>query len=917
MKSYWIWLSVMLCATLFSPIYSQSFKFTPKQNLTLEEKVNVLLGDLTKVDERGYGLLPNETRLVKLNQHLTTLAIYLDIPVLYLETEFDDLILDEIVEELVSPLSDYHIEEVALLAKNRTGDFVQLSKFLEQPIVSFDPMLSQNTEPIQSQKGVLNRKNINLHNNAQPRGQLTGKTIWLSAGHGWQYHPRFKTFHTQRHNTHGIVEDFASIEFVNYHLLKYLYQAGANVWTVRERDMNETEIIIDNDDGYPHYQEEGRWHTSRSKGYKNKTYRYTMTSARRSASATYQSVVPKSGRYWVSTRFRSGLNRTVDARYKIHHAGGVSETSINQEIHGDTWVYLGQFYFEAGEKVKIELLNGSTETGQALIADAVRLGGGKGDQADCRTGIRSGEPRYEEGAKYYAAFQGFPKCYNDVIVRPQYAEWELAKGSKEEQHNAIYLSIHTNGSGSTGTESYVHSFKPVRGSKILQQYVHGELIKDIRSGWDKNWKNRGQKAADFGELRGLRTMPGVLVELAFHDNPKDAVALTTPDFRDLTARAIYKGVVKYYAKKNRERAVFLPEPPTALSAVNDGDGRIRLSWQQGAYGGLYGSRAEGYKIYISRHGRAFADFELTNNNSFTFQNLEPNTSYFFRVSAVNKGGESFPTATVAVRTPDNNKASVRYLIVDGYDRLDRSQGHVVYESKPKFAPLGNVRRLPIDQMNDYSYAAEHANALAAAGIYFDGTDNNALTSRSIDLQFYDGVNWFLGRESVNDEVLSAKERALLTMYLQSGGKLIISGSEIGYDLEQKGSGRHFYRKYLKAKYMGDNAGSTRFIGRNALNFKGLNGNFESRNYPAYPVNSPDYIKPADGGETIMKYGNGKVAAIGYQREFGLLHFAFPLEMIADEQLRNEIFLRSLEYLHPPKIKDIPKLEKDIIADGRN
>ena len=49
---------------------------------------------------------------------------------------------------------------------------------------------------------------------------------------------------------------------------------------------------------------------------------------------------------------------------------------------------------------------------------------------------------------------------------------------------------------------------------------------------------------------------------------KDARALTEPQFRNLAARAVYKGIVQYFAKKNGKRPVYLPEPPTHLIAVN-------------------------------------------------------------------------------------------------------------------------------------------------------------------------------------------------------------------------------------------------------------------------------------------------------------------------------------------------------------
>ena len=192
----------------------------------------------------------------------------------------------------------------------------------------------------------------------------------------------------------------------------------------------------------------------------------------------------------------------------------------------------------------------------------------------------SREPRFEEGAKYYAQFQGYPECTNDISIRPKYAEWELEKGFWSDRKNAVYISWHSNASQGSGTESYVHNYRNVKGSWSLQKMVHDQLIKDIRGGYDRNWKDRGRKAADFGELRGLKNMPGVLLEVGFHDNAKDARALTEPAFRNLAARAVYKGIVQYFARKKGKKPVYLPEPPTHLAAQNKTNGTIEVSWEK-------------------------------------------------------------------------------------------------------------------------------------------------------------------------------------------------------------------------------------------------------------------------------------------------------------------------------------------------
>ena len=45
---------------------------------------------------------------------------------------------------------------------------------------------------------------------------------------------------------------------------------------------------------------------------------------RKAAAAIFQPNIPESGMYWVSVYYVAGINRSVDARYKIIHAGGAN-----------------------------------------------------------------------------------------------------------------------------------------------------------------------------------------------------------------------------------------------------------------------------------------------------------------------------------------------------------------------------------------------------------------------------------------------------------------------------------------------------------------------------------------------------------------------------------------------------------------
>jgi hypothetical protein len=336
----------------------------------------------------------------------------------------------EVLTELTLHLiTDTDSRNILLLAKDKlTSEFKTLDYFvLTPPIEKYEAV--KNNDPYPDKPGVTGTEGARIFpGQGQPAGigALSGKTVWLSPGHGWQNTGTGFGFLTQRGNSNQLVEDFTTAETVDYYLLNYLINAGANVWSVRERDMNTTEIIVNNDDGAPAYSETGAWSNGTIAGYGG-SYRTNVASPHTTATAVFKPTVTTSGLYWVSIRYISGVNRATDVKYAVKHAGGTTKFTVNQEIHGDTWVYLGQFYFYAGGDYKITISNESADSTQAIVADAVRLGGGVGQTPDCLNGgVASGRPRFEESARQYARFQGHPPCREDVTVRPIYTEWELS-----------------------------------------------------------------------------------------------------------------------------------------------------------------------------------------------------------------------------------------------------------------------------------------------------------------------------------------------------------------------------------------------------------------------------------------------------------------------------------------------------------
>lgn len=891
----------ILLSTLFYFCLNITFAQSTQALPPIETLVEHILGH----DDHGHYHFHTSPMLCDVRVKNNILHIYLETS----ESNIQEDLYDHLLESLLPVVAEYKLDDFSIFIKAKQWETY---KNLEQLTVSSPiPTYKEpyNNDPFPNKTNSEERLSNPHFSQNQTTGSLSGKTVWLSQGHGWKADNASNNWLTQRGNTNDYVEDFGSVEGINYYLQQYLMNAGANVWTVRERDVQTNEVVVDNDDGAPSFTTTGTWATSGSTGYNGGTYQFANSVSAETQTAIYTPTIPESGWYWVSAYYRQGGNRSFDTQYKINHAGGQTIVSLDQEVHGLTWNYIGQFYFEAGTQGSVVVSNQSTETGQAIIADAIRFGGGMGSTTDCTFGgSPSGEPRFDEAARQYAPFQGYPTCEGDVTIRPKYAEWELAKGTPTEQANSIYVSWHTNAfNGSArGTETYSFNGSggiPITaGSADLSSFIQSELINDIQGDWNASWQDRGTKTANFGELRELTTMPGCLVEVAFHDNPTDATALKTPQFRNLAARAIYQGIVKFFNDRDGSPIDLLPEPPTHLSAKNTGTGDIVLNWQSPTSGnGVIGDAATGYSVYVSTHGKGFQNAIPVTGTSYTITNPSPGVTYYFQVAATNSGGESFPTATVAARTPSViNNVVPTYLIVDGFDRIDAAGSVYQFES----AALESVDRMFLEQMNSYNYMVEHAKGFDYCGIPFDGASNEAVLAGTVNLSDYDGVDWISGEESTVDRSLDATEQTLLMTYLDNGGNLIISGAEIGWDIGRSSSANaslSFYNNYLKATYSGDDSGTYDFTGVTGEAYDGINGSFDDGTAGYYDAEFPDRLTPFGGSTAVLNYagGTGDGAAIAYKgSDFGVFYFGFPLETVTNETVRNNLICEAISCITP-------------------
>ncbi|QHN50510.1 N-acetylmuramoyl-L-alanine amidase [Geobacillus stearothermophilus] len=116
----------------------------------------------------------------------------------------------------------------------------------------------------------------------------------------------------------------------------------------------------------------------------------------------------------------------------------------------------------------------------------------------------------------------------------------------KEKGGNVFVSIHTNAGGGTGTETYYYSAAGtnpyVEQSKKLAQCIQKRLVE----AW--NSVDRGAKRGNLHVLRE-NNMPAVLVELGFIDRAEDAEKLGSSYWQEQAAKAIYLGILDYYASE--------------------------------------------------------------------------------------------------------------------------------------------------------------------------------------------------------------------------------------------------------------------------------------------------------------------------------------------------------------------------------
>lgn len=753
----------------------------------------------------------------------------------------------------------------------------------------------------------------------QPDGALTGKIVYVSGGHGYVSNNLGDgSWGTQRGETNEIVEDMNNQDQLTY-TVEQLWNAGATVVPLRPVGHQTNEVVLDNDDTEVTYS--GTWSNSGSSIFYGSSgdtpYRYSNTALSESATATYTPNIPEAGVYPVYTWVRHGSDRT-EQLYQVNHSGGTTEVTVDHSKVGNGWVYLGSYHMDAGTSSSVVISNEAGTTGKVVIADAIRFGNGMGDIN--RGGGISGHSREDESTLYWIeaqAGQGTPSSTwrtssSDATANVS-APIRWAKNMNREaggtMTDRVYVGLHSNATDGTarGTIGLYRSVSSARTpnqialANALAAEVNDDLV-SLNGDFEHNWYNRAGHTLGgvYGEISNSiinNEFDATILETMFHDNALDAELIRDPKVREAVAQATTQGLIKYFngVDSGATSLDYAPERVTDLRAESNGNGTIALNWTAPTASSGLGDAPTGFMVYRSLNGRGFDGGTYVSGgttSSYTVTGLDSaNGTHYFRVAAVNAGGESQKSAVVA-STPLNSVSTV--LIVNGFDRNDR--GLNVRQSYG----AGTIDRTRSLFQNSFDYAIQVGEAVEAysTSLGIDTVQNEAVINGDVDLDDYDTVIWIVGEESSADDTFNATEQSLVTSFVSGGGNLFVSGPEIGWDLDNLNNGRTFFNNTLGADYVADDANTHSATGVTGSIFEGISLTFDDGTL-YYDTEFPDIISPLGASVKALNYTGGSSGAAIQRTGTGgagsVVMLAFPFETIVDETDRNDVMAAALDF----------------------
>lgn len=296
-----------------------------------------------------------------------------------------------------------------------------------------------------------------------------------------------------------------------------------------------------------------------------------------------------------------------------------------------------------------------------------------------------------------------------------------------------------------------------------------------------------------------------------------------------------------------------------------------------------------YNVYTSSNGTSFGAAIKLPKTNLVISGLSTNQLCFVKVSAYDSVNNiSSGLSEVLAAVPALQADSV--LLVNGFDRVITG--------------------------NTFDFVRQHGNAVFSYGKHVESCTNEAVTDNLLALSNYRIVDWILGEESSANETFSTSEQGFVSTYLQQGGELFTSGSEIGWDLDHLGAtaDKQFYNNFLKASYVMDAPNNTagscyaslvQPLTSSIISYSDT-VKFDDGTHGTYNVNYPDVISTINGSTADLRYTSlaSDMACVHFSGLFNggsksgkLVYLAFPFETIYGVTARDSVMKYVLDFFY--------------------
>lgn len=294
-----------------------------------------------------------------------------------------------------------------------------------------------------------------------------------------------------------------------------------------------------------------------------------------------------------------------------------------------------------------------------------------------------------------------------------------------------------------------------------------------------------------------------------------------------------------------------------------------------------------YKAFYGYDGLTFNDSTSEFTSEIILSGLPSDSIFFFRLRAQTAQGYSLFSEVLAA-VPSTLPPHT--LIINGFDR----------------ASSGNT----------YNFIRQHGKAFKQNGYSFCSSTNEAVTEGLLSLQNFSIIDYILGDESTVDETFNSVEQESVKVFLRNGGKLFVSGAEIAWDLDYRGSptDKDFIYNFLKSQYVNDapNGQAGVYYQAEPLSgtiFDGIGSiTFDNGTQGTINVRYPDVVNGINGGTNCLQYSNvpNQFAAINYAGIFSggivagkVVFVGFPFETIYPESKRNLFLSKVISFFESP------------------